>query len=122
MKEKTAECVNLPITINKRATISISSKDGIIASTGKIEKIIMIQFYKGYIYVTFQTHNSIYKNVPLYLWAEDSRMFEGEYIRPRDPVMTDNGYVTVNSIEKIDTNGIIIKDQNGNYQKSSFWV
>ena len=38
MKEKTAECVNLPITINKRATISISSKDGIIASTGKIEK------------------------------------------------------------------------------------
>lgn len=122
MKEKTAECVNLPITINKRATISISSKDGIIASTGKIAKIIMIQFYNGYIYVTFQTHNSIYKNVPLYLWAEESRMFEGEYIRPGDPVMTDNGYITVNSIEKIDTNGIIIKDQNGNYQKASFWV
>lgn len=117
--EKTAQYVELPIMVGERAKIALSPNE--YALTGKIHEIFMIQYYGGYIYVCFQTKNSEYKNVPVYIQADQSRMFDGEYIKCGDQAMTEKGYTMVGSIARIDLDGITIVDQNGNYQKAGFW-
>ena len=119
-EEKTAQYVELPIMVGEKAKIALSTNE--YALTGKIHEISMIQYYGGYIYVNFQTKNSEYKNVPVYIQADQSRMFEGEYIRCGDQVMADNGYIMVDTIKRMDLDGITIKDQDGNFQKAGLWI
>lgn len=109
--EKTANGMRLPIRTGQKVKIILP--DGRPAET-TCRNILQISYNQGYIFVTFETGNSIYKDVPVAVEKKDW-FFDGQYIlRGQEVIMEDGNYAVVDSIFEINENGIIVITNRGN--------
>lgn len=121
MDNKSAKLIFLPIQPNKYVYF-ISDQGELMRTTPR--HIDSIRYNKTYatLYVTFTTSNSIYHNVPFQIQDMPEYM-DNQVIEKSASIYTDdNRIVTVNKIEEITKENIVIRDEMGDYYKSPIKV
>ena len=106
---KKALAIELPVKANSNGIITLMTNQKAQTS---IKKIVSIGYNEGYIFITIETKNSIYKDIPMPVSIQNT-FFNGQIIEPGATVMTCDGRcITVSSILEITENGIKILDNN----------
>lgn len=110
MVEKTALGIELPVSVGRKTVIVLP--DGKKAVTFP-KMINSISYNEGYIFITFTTKNSLYRDIPIRIMPQYG-YYNGQFIAPGYGVMNGQGeVVTVNEIVEINNSGIIINTDRG---------
>lgn len=102
------EALNLRLPIKAGEGVEIKLMDGKTAVAKPI-KIVSAIYQNAYLYVTFETKNSIYKDVPVQANPKSS-FYDGQILAEGEYITTQNGdYLTISHIVEINNKGIIVK-------------
>lgn len=106
--EKTAIGIDLPIISGDRPTITLS--DGRKAKSSVCE-IASLAFRDNMLFVTIETKNSIYRDIPTGIYIPDEEL-NNQTLSAGIRVLTENGSsVRVSRIEKLENGGVYIEDE-----------
>ena len=102
---KEAESLKLPIKAGE--SVEIKLLDDKVAVT-RVTNIISAIYQNSYLYITFETKNSIYKDIPVKAnYQED--FYDGQVIKSGELITTSDGeYLTISNIVEINNKGIIL--------------
>jgi len=106
---KKALAIDLPVSVNKKAVITLMSNQ---KAQTYIKRILCVSYNEGYIFLTVETKNSIYKDIPVPVYIQNT-FFNGQIIQQGYNVTTSDGsLVPVAMITDVTKEGIHIIDAN----------
>lgn len=104
---KKALGIELPISINSEAVITLITGQ---RATTFVKNILRVSYNESYIFITIETKNSIYQDIPIPVQPQDN-FFDGQIIEKGKRVATNDGYyLDVAEIIEVSESGIKIRD------------
>lgn len=108
---KKASSIQLPIIKDKRVELRLETQERAQTSVVSIQRVI---YNQGYIFVTIQTKNSIYQDIPIPV-IPSSIFYDGQTIQRGASVSSSFGTsLVVGDITQVTPDGIRILDSKGN--------
>ena len=108
---KILKTIKLPVTTNDKAEFCL--EDGNWAASRPIE-IESVVYNKGYIFVTFQTKNTIYKNAPIRVTSDYSEINDGWIMEKGSNFFNEFGRpFTIAKILRVTDKGVTVMDDKG---------
>lgn len=108
---KKASSIQLPIIKDKRVELRLETQERAQTSVVSIQRVI---YNQGYIFVTIQTKNSIYQDIPIPV-ISSSNFYDGQTIQRGASVSSSFGTsLVVGDITQVTPDGIRILDSKGN--------
>lgn len=109
--DKKASSIQLPIIKDKRVELRLETQERAQTSVVSIQRVI---YNQGYIFVTIQTKNSIYQDIPIPV-IPSSNFYDGQTIQRGASVSSSFGTsLVVGDITQVTPDGIRILDSKGN--------
>lgn len=107
---KQALSIQLPVIKGERVELTLATNERARTS---VVTILRVSYNQGYIFITIESKNSIYKDIPVPV--NPSRDFiDGQIIEPGQSVTTSFGTtVMVAEITQVTTDGVRITDNTG---------
>ena len=108
---KKASSIQLPIIKDKRVELRLETQERAQTSVVSIQRVI---YNQGYLFVTIQTKNSIYQDIPIPV-IPSSNFYDGQTIQRGASVSSSFGTsLVVGDITQVTPDGIRIVDSKGN--------
>lgn len=110
--EKMAQAVELPLIPEQKAIIT--NQEGQPAQTS-VQEIVQIMYNEQYscLYISFRTKNSLY-TAPVVI-NRNPNYIDGQIIASGRQVYTQEGYITIEKIARIETDKIVVISQGLEY-------
>jgi hypothetical protein len=107
---KTALGIQLPVIAGEQAVITLENGQQAVTS---VKSINAVSYNQGYIFITIETKNSLYQNIPVQV-NPDKDFFDGQIIKSGENVTTGFGTsICVSSIIEVNSKGIRVYDNKG---------
>jgi len=109
VETKKALSINIPISVGGPAVVTLMSNQ---KAQTMVKNILRVGYNEGFLFVTIETNNSVYKDIPIPVFAQ-SNFMNGQIIEAGSNVPVNNGgYITVLKILNITERGIGVLDIN----------
>jgi hypothetical protein len=102
--------IELPVKAGEKAVITLESGQKAVTS---VRAINSVSYNQGYIFITIETKNSIYQNIPVMV-NPGSTFYDGQIITAGEEVSTGFGSdIRISTITEVNSDGIRVIDSNG---------